>query len=339
MRVQRRSVLHGMAVLPISWSHLGQRGGGTGVAASSGSELAERLERARPGDVIELEPGEYGGVDEFTVTADRVSLVSAVPLGAIIRAPMVVHGNGVTLADLAFLDPGAPGFQLVAAAACRDSLSIRGVDVEVKGCDFGHFGARAILVRPTGRRARIHDCAFHDNRNGGGDRNAHEAISLGYDNPTSNTSLQARVLNNRMWNLNVEDEAISVKTSDNLIQGNTVSSSKAGFCNRYGERNQYLGNQFNNARGCVIHDRGNVLRNNRITGSGKILIMGGNTSANDTRNDYRSQATSTVLEGNNGQLIIGYNYRGNRLPALNTSVRSHNGKIELRDQQGTRIAR
>src|SRR5689334_5335262 len=229
MRLQRRSVLHGMAVLPISWSQLGLSGGGTSVVVGDGQQLAERLIRARPGDVIALEPGEYGGVAEFSVAVNRVSLVSTVPLGAILRAPLVVDGDGVTLADLAFRDPSAPGFQLAAVAACSDSLSISGRDVEVKGCDFGYFGARAILVRPTGLRPYIHDCTFHDNRDGGGDHNAHEAISLGYDNPTSNTSLRARVMNNRMWNLNVEDEAISVKTSDNLLQGNTLSSSKACF--------------------------------------------------------------------------------------------------------------
>ena len=65
---------------------------------------------------------------------------------------------------------------------------------------------------------------------------------------------------------------------------------------------------------------------------------GRNTSANDTRNDYRSQATSTVLEGNNGLLIIGYNYSGNNLPALNTNVRSHAGSIQLRSRKGARIA-
>ena len=185
MRLQRRGLLHGMAVLPISWSQLGQ-GGGTRVAVGNGQELAERLSCARPGDVITLEPGEYGGVDELAVTVDGVSLVSTVPLGAIIRAPLVVDGDGVLLADLAFRDPGAPGFQLAAVAACSDSLSIRGRDVEVKGCDFA-FRGPCHPGAPTGLRLHIHDCTFHDNRDGGGDHNAHEAISLGYDNPTSNT--------------------------------------------------------------------------------------------------------------------------------------------------------
>lgn len=308
------------------------------ASASSGRELAQRLDRARPGDVIALEPGQYGGVEEFVVAADDVSIVSLVPLGAIIHAPVLVDGHGVTLTGLAFRDPGAPGFQLAAAMACRDFLSITGIDVEVRGCDFGYFGARAILVRPSGLRPYIHDCTFHDNRDGGGDHNVHEAISLGYDNPTAVTSLRARVLNNRMWNLNVEDEAISIKTSDNLIQGNTLSSSKAGFSNRYGERNQYINNRFAGARGCVIYDRDNVLRDNTVELGGKILIMGGNATANETRNNYRSQSTNATLDGNKGPLIIGYNYSGDKLPALNTRVLSHTGTIRLRDQDGTRIA-
>lgn len=339
MRLQRRGILHGLIALPITWPRPDRRPAGEADASvGSGRELAKRLDRARPGEVIALEPGEYAGVGEFVVGVDGVSIVSTVPLGAIIRAPMLVDGHGVTLADLAFRDPGAPGFQLAAMMACRDSLSITGVGVEVKGCDFGYFGGRAVLVRPVGVKPYIHDCTFHNNRDGGGDHNAHEAISLGYDNPSSTTSLRARVLNNRMWGLNVEDEAISVKTSDNVLQGNTLSNSKAGFSIRYGERNQFIGNQFSGARGCVIHDRDNILRNNKVENGGKIYIMGGNTTASDTRNDYRSQATNTVLEGNKGELIIGYNYRGNKLPALNTRVLTHTGSIQLRDQQGTRLA-
>ena len=66
----------------------------------------------------------------------------------------------------------------MALAACSASLTLVAPDVEVMGCDFGYFPKRAILVRPTGLRPYIHDCTFHDNVSGG-NRNVHEAISLG----------------------------------------------------------------------------------------------------------------------------------------------------------------
>jgi hypothetical protein len=62
-------------------------------------------------------------------------------------------------------------------------VQIRSADVEVAGVDFGFFGGRAILVRPSGLRPYIHDCTFHDSRDGGGDRNAHEAVSPGLRQP------------------------------------------------------------------------------------------------------------------------------------------------------------
>ena len=147
--------------------------------------MAAALRLARPGAVIGLAAGEFGGVAQFEIGVPEVTLRSLTPSAAVLRAPVVVTAGGVTLADLAFHGEGDDGFYLSAIAACSDSLSIAAPDVEVKGCDFGYFPKRAILVRPTGLRPYIHDCTFHDNRDGDGDHNAHEAISLGYDNPSS----------------------------------------------------------------------------------------------------------------------------------------------------------
>ena len=225
-----------------------------------------------------------------------------------LRAPVVVTAGGATLADLAFHGEGDDGFYLSALAACSDSLTLVAPDVEVMGCDFGYFPKRAILVRPTGLRPYIHDCTFHDNVSGG-NRNVHEAISLGYDNPTSDVALWARVIANRLWNLNAEEEAICVKTSDNLIEGNQISSSRGAYSNRYGERNQFIENKSINSRGFLVEDRGNILIGNQIDGIGKILILGGGDDRQPSqRNGPHLQATNTYLEANTGLLVIGYNY-------------------------------
>ena len=260
------------------------------------------------------------------------------PLKSVLRAPVVITGARAILADLAFLGEGDQGVYLSAVTGCQDFVEIRASDVEVRGCDFGYFSARGILARPTALRPYIHDCSFHDNR-GGGNSNVHEAISLGYDNPNSNVSMRARVIGNRLWNLNVEDEAICIKTSDNLIQGNQISSSTGAYSNRYGERNQFISNTSTNSRGFLVEDRSNQLINNRINGPGSILVLGGEVAANVTRNGPHIQATSTYLRGNSGLLVIGSNYPGTHLPALNTRVDSHSGTIRLYNQSGTSLAK
>ena len=65
-------------------------------------------------------------------------------------------------------------------------------------------------------------------------------IGLGYSNLYSRTSMNARIINNKFWNLNFDGEAISVKTSDNLIEGNQLTSSEGGFTQRYGRNKQRL---------------------------------------------------------------------------------------------------
>lgn len=336
MHQSRRTMLHGLAALPASAFLARGAGSGLGNLVHDGAGLQRALSTAEPGAVIRLAPGDFADVAQFNVTVPGITLRAAWPMRSVIRAPMEVTGAGASIADLAFLGDGSDGFYLSAVAQCGSKLSISSPDVEVRGCDFGFFAGRAILVRPTGLRPYIHDCSFHDNRTGG-DRNANEAIALGYDNPSSNTSMRARVVANRLWNLNVEGEAISVKTSDNTIQGNQLSSSKGGYTNRYGERNQFTGNVSTNARGFVIGDRDTRLVNNVINGSGAFRIMCGDATADVTRNGPHLQATNTYLQGNSGPLVIGASYATTPLPALNTNVVSHKGSIQLQKHSGTRL--
>ncbi len=335
MNLQRRSVLHGLAVLP-SGTLLSRAGSPSPeTVVRDGQELAAALRLARPGANIALAEGAFDGVAQFEIGVPRVTLRSMTPLGAVLRAPVVVTAGGAILSDLAFHGEGSDGFYLAAVAACSDSLSIAAPDVEVKGCDFGYFPKRAILVRPTGLRPYIHDCTFHDNRDGGGDHNAHEAISLGFDNPSSIVGLRGRIIQNRFWNLNIEGEAISVKTSDNLIQANQISSSRGAYSNRCGERNQYLDNVSTNSGGFIVGDRDVRLLRNQVVGTGKFLIMGGGISANSTLNTSQIQATNTYIEGNYGTLVVGHNYNGTNLPAINTKIVSHSGSIKLKNHKGT----
>jgi hypothetical protein len=335
MSFQRRNFLHGVLALP-AFPLLSRGGRINSAPVRDGEELADALARAKPGDTIDLAPGEFGGVGEFTITVPGVTLRASVPLSSILWSPMEVTADGATIDGLMFRSEPESGLLLAAATACRDSLSITSSNVEVRGCDFGYFGARAILVRPSGKSPYIHDCRFHNNRDGGArGGNAHEAISLGYDNPNSRVAMRGRVINNRFFNLNVEGEAVSVKTSDNVLQGNELSSSRAGFTNRYGARNQFIGNKIINSRGIAIGGRGHRIANNRIVGSGKIAVQAGTAAFSNLKNGIHPQSADTLVENNSGLLEIGSGYKP--MPALDTVVRSHKGGVRLMLQKGTKL--
>lgn len=334
---QRRTFLHGLLSLPAGALLAPHRSlPALDATIHNGAELQAALRAARPGSTLTLAPGDFGDVGLFDLAAAGVTLRASVPHRSVLRAPILVSGAGAKLLDLAFLDEDG-GIVMAAALACVDKISIHGPDVEIAGCDFGFFPGRAILVRPDGLRTSIHDCSFHDNRNGSGDSNAHEAISLGYNNKFSDTVMKCQVVNNKLWNLNIEGEAICAKSSDNYISGNQISNSKACYSNRFGERNLFQNNVSTNAGGFAICDRGTQLIGNTVSGKGQIRILSGNQTLQSSGSGH-PQATDTYLEGNSGELVIGYSYNRHKLPAVNTVVRSHNGNVQLKNHTGTQQA-
>ena len=215
----------------------------------------------------------------------------------------------------------------------KNSIAITSNDVEVKGCDFSYFPQRAIFVR-SGLRAYIHDCGFHNNTKGS-ISNSHEAIGLGYSNLYSRTSMNARIINNKFWNLNFDGEAISVKTSENLLEGNQLTSSQGGFTQRYGRNNTFARNVSTNSRGIAIGGRGAKVISNQINGTGRIAIQAGTVNADVLTNGstVHPQSADTIVEGNSGLLVIGNQYKP--FPAVNTSVRNHKGSVKLMLHTGT----
>jgi hypothetical protein len=337
MNQPRRSVVQGFVALPIGALSLRRERPAATVTVFDGPELQAALRVAGRGTVITLAPGDYRGPAELVISAPDVTLRAAEPLRTVLRPPVVVTGANARLLDLAFHGEGDDGVYLSAEMACSDSLSISAPDVEVSGCDFGFFPARAILVRPSGLRPYIHDCTFHDSLNDARYHDAHSAVTLGFSNPTSRVSMKGRVINNELWSLNVEGSAITVKTSDNLVQDNQLRDSRGGFICRYGTRNIFRGNTSTNSRGFVIADLSNRVVENKILGRGSIRIRGGNADVALRLNGPHLQATKTYLQDNFGPLVIGFNYSGETLPALDTYVQSHVGAITLRAQTGTRL--
>ena len=69
-----------------------------------------------------------------------------------------------------------------------------------------------------------------------------------------------------------------------------------------------------------------------------FFTSGGNTiirASNDA--DAASEFECQLNGMNTGLLVVGYNYSGTSLPALDTQVTSHSGQIKLKNHSGTRL--
>ena len=337
MSMRRRNFLHGVLAVPgvASLAHGIRPSFGTSVR--TGEELKAALAAAAPGTTIVLAPGDFGDVAQFDLSVPDVTIRASVPLRSIVRSPLEISGDRAQIVDLAFRGEGDDNLYMVAVAACSDSISVSASGVEVRGCDFGYFPKRAIYTRHTASGIYIHDCSFHNNVNGGNasDSNNHEAIALGYSNLYSRTSQKARVINNEFWNLNWDGEVVSVKTSDNLVQGNRLSSSRGGFTQRYGGNNTFSGNTSTNSRGIAVGGQGAKIINNRINGTGRIAVQAGDASATSVTNGVHPQSADTIVQGNAGPLVIGNQYKP--MPALRTTVSGHSGSIKLVLHTGTKM--
>ena len=60
-----------------------------------------------------------------------------------------------------------------------------------------------------------------------------------------------------------------MKTSDNLLEGNQLTSSEGGFTQRYGRNNTFARNVITNSRGIAIGGRGAKVIGNQINGTAK----------------------------------------------------------------------
>ncbi len=147
--------------------------------------------------------------------------------------------------------------------------------------------------------------------------------------------MRARVVSNKFYNLNLEGEVLSVKTSDNTIQGNEVSNSRGGFTNRLGRNNLFQSNTSINSRGLAIGGRGIRLIGNKVIGRGFIAVQAGTSGPETSRSSDHPQSMDVFCQGNSGLMVIGGQFKPK--PAQGTTVASHSGQIRLQLHSGTKL--
>jgi len=154
----------GQGLLPFTTGKIGGTGVlRVGVGDGGSATIGEALGRARPGQRIEVAPGQYR---ETLQLRDGVSLVSRVPRGAVILPPA---GSGVPAVTAQGVeDARFAGFRIAGDAQAPLQLGLRLADssVEIEGVEVSGAVAAGIAVSGADR-STIRYSYLHDNPGGG----------------------------------------------------------------------------------------------------------------------------------------------------------------------------
>jgi Chondroitinase B len=336
---RRRGVLSGAAALLAA----GLSRPAAAAMVHDGRGLRAALRAARPGVVVVLAPGDYDdGRGPLALAADGVVLRAAAGAGAgirtvdprrpVLRVPLLVRGDATRLEGLAFADGAGEARRVLGP----ERLRISGSGVQVVDAEF--FGTRGVAITITGsaRNPLVRGCYFHDPLGDPGNPNLNAAIQVGLGAGTAYTRIGARIEDNLFERWRTEAETVSIKSSGNTVRGNRLVEC-LNLTNRYGEDNLYEDNTLDRSGWLTVFDRDNRVLGNQATTSSGLRVMAGDTPCGVARQGGQPQACDTLLEGNAGRLVIGFQFSGDQIRAEGTVVRSHRGQIELRAQQNTTL--
>src|SRR6185295_6298667 len=145
--------------------HLPARSGVLRVGVGDGglATIGDALAKARPGQRIEVAPGQYR---ENVQLRDGVKLVSLVPRAAVILPPAGSAEPAVTAQGVS--GAGFAGFRIAgdAQAPLQVGLNLAGSEVEVEGIEIAGASAAGITVSGSDR-STIRYSYLHDNPGGG----------------------------------------------------------------------------------------------------------------------------------------------------------------------------
>jgi hypothetical protein len=298
------------------------------VRVTSLAALQSALDKANPGDTIALADGTYSagstlsikrsgtGSAPVTIAAEHTgratltgsktfafaSGVSNVVLrgfkfrgGASLSVPAGASGNRLTRND----------FQLTSGG---NWVTVSGDDTVVDRNVFQNRTSQGVFLQilgPSGamaKRVHVHHNYFFNHQFTGS--NGGESLRLGLSDRQSATA-NALVENNLFEKADGDSEAISVKSSDNVVRYNTIRDSKGYLVLRHGNRNVVEGNLLFGS-GIRFHGNDHEVVGNYVANSGDRAIVFGSGDEADSgpasklhdRPDRVTVAYNTVLGSN-----------------------------------------
>ncbi|HEV2784348.1 MAG TPA: chondroitinase-B domain-containing protein [Actinophytocola sp.] len=306
------------------------------IVVSSIAQLQSAADQAVAGDRIELVDGTYTTSGSITLrrsgTATAPITVAAQNVGgAEIRGTsgfsfsnadfVVVEGFRFTHSGTITIPGGSEHVRftrnVVQLSGGTNWVTVTGNDAEVDHNTFQNKSTQGVFLQIAGpggddmaQRTWIHHNYFHnhtfDGSNGG------ESIRLGLSFRQL-ASAFATVEFNLFDHADGDSEAISVKSSDNVVRFNTLRNTRGSIVLRHGNRNLVEGNlMLGGTAGLRFYDNDHVLINNVIQGGTGQIIAGSGDIADDTtgstshaRPDRVVVAFNTVVGNRTALLQVG----------------------------------
>jgi Chondroitinase B len=291
------------------------------VRVTSIAALQSAAAQAQPGDRIELAAGTYStsgsirltrsgtAAAPITVAAERVGGVeikgkAGFAFGAI--AHVAVEGFRFTHAGGVSVPPSAHHVRLtrnlfqISSGSTTNWVTVSANDSEIDHNTFQQKKTVGVFLQIAGvdgdvaDRVRIHHNYFFSHTFGGA--NGGESIRLGHSH-RQHASARAVIEENLFERADGDAEAISVKSSDNVVRFNTLRNSRGGIVLRHGHRTVVDGNLLLGGRsGIRFYGNDHVIVNNLVQGSsGRPIEVGGGDIIDDTGSTTSHERADRVL--------------------------------------------
>ncbi|GAA3100222.1 chondroitinase-B domain-containing protein [Streptosporangium carneum] len=213
-------------------------------------------------------------------------------------------------------------------------LTVEGDDAEITGNAFRNKTTHGVFLQVNGagstmaQRVAIRRNHFYDHRWTG---NGGEAIRLGYGEK-GQVPAHAVVEYNLFEKAEGDDETISVKSSDNVIRGNTILGGRRGSLTlRAGDRHTVEGNFIvGGPKGVRVYGEGHTIVNNYIADvGGDGIVLGAGYDAIHQRADDTRLLFNTVVNATGSAIRVqgGANPAKDSLIADNVLVRRSAGDL------------
>src|SRR5690242_6673002 len=274
------------------------------TTVSSLSALQSAVASAAPGDTVQLADGSYSGTVKLSKSgaAGKPVTVQAEHVGkATVSGTGFTWGSGVSYVTLAgFVFKGSSGmsvpvgdthdrisrnvFQL--ASGVGNWLTVAGDDTEVDHNTFQHKTTAGVFFQLSGpgssgiaQRVWVHHNYFFDHEFKGD--NGGESIRFGLSG-RQHASAHGIIEDNLFEHADGDSEAISVKSSDNIVRYNTLRDTRGTISLRHGwgttvEGNYVLGGQ----SGIRFFGNNHTIINNVVEGSGGLAFEVGGGEVRD----------------------------------------------------------
>ncbi|ADJ43608.1 lyase precursor [Amycolatopsis mediterranei S699] len=295
------------------------------VRVTSLAALQSAMDKANPGDTIVLADGSYSAGSTLSIKRSGTSTapvtVAAEHTGqaTITGSKTFAFASGVSNVVLrGFKFRGSAKLSVPAGAsnnrltrndfqltADGNWVTVSGDDTVVDRNVFQNRTSQGVFLQilgPSGamaKRVHVHHNYFYNHQFSGS--NGGESIRLGLSDHQSYTA-NALIENNLFEKADGDSEAISVKSSDNVVRYNTIRDSRGYIVLRHGNRSTVEGNVLFGS-GIRFHGNDHKIVNNYVANSGgRAIVFGsgdeadsGPTSKLHDRPDRDTVAYNTVI--------------------------------------------